>query len=347
MERKSGFNELDAAEGFIQVARGGSFTHAAKSLGKSASTLSRAVMDLEALLGVQLLVRTTRRLHMTEAGALYLMHAEGLLAARRAAHDAVTELTGGIARGHLRVSMPVSVGERLLGPHLPEFRRRYPELRLEVDLSDRNVPLVQGGFDLAIRVGRLADSSLKAQLIGRVPMRLVASPDYLVQHGAPTRPRDIAAHACLSIGPLAGPAEWTFYKKGKVERVVFEGVVHTTSPTLGAQLACAGLGLVRASAWVVAGELRSGSLVEVMTDWSCDEPGERDADGNLQVGVPVYVLFAQGAGTTPPLKSRVFVELIREIVAREVMPAVGKPKRDARESVTPAQQKSRDSRRRP
>ncbi len=149
--RKSEIDELAAAEGFIQVVRAQSFTRAAKALGKNTSSLSRAVAELEAMLGAQLLARTTRRLHLTEAGALYLAHAEALLAARRAAHDAITELTGGIPRGHLRVSMPVSVGERLLAPHLPEFKRRYPELRLEIDLSDRNVALVQGGYDLAGR----------------------------------------------------------------------------------------------------------------------------------------------------------------------------------------------------
>lgn len=310
MSRNNDLDELAAAEAFSQVVRAQSFTRAAKALGRNASTLSRAVAELERVLGAQLLLRTTRRLSLTEAGALYLAHAEQLLAARRAAHDAVAELMGGVPRGHLRVSMPVSVGERLLGPALPEFHRRHPELRLEIDLSDRNVPLVQGGFDLAIRVGRLSDSSLRAQLVGKVPVRLVASPGYLAERGAPARPRDIAAHPCISIGPLAGPIEWPFFRGRKVERVQVEGVVTTTSPPLGAQLACAGLGLLRVPEWVVERELARGELVEVMAGWACDDP----SDG----GVPVWVLYAQGAGVEPPLKSRVFVELVREIVGREV-----------------------------
>lgn len=314
--RKSEIDELAAAEGFIQVVRAQSFTRAAKALGKNTSSVSRSVAELEALLGAQLLARTTRRLHLTEAGALYLTHAEALLAARRAAHDAVTELTGGIPRGHLRVSMPVSVGERLLAPHLPEFQRRHPELRLEIDLSDRNVALVQGGYDLAVRVGRLADSSLRAQLMGRVPVRLVASPGYLAAHGAPARPKDLGAHACIAIGPLAGEVEWPFYRKRKVERVAVGGVVHTTSPSLGARLACDGLGLMRVVEWVVEEELADGRLVEVMTDWSCNAPD----DG----GVPIWVLYAQTAGTEPPLKSRVFVEMMKAVVTREVAPRAGK-----------------------
>ncbi len=319
MTRKSDLDELAAAEGFVQVVRAQSFSRAAKALGKSASTLSRAVMDLEAQLGAQLLARTTRRLSLTEAGSVYLAHAEGLLAARRAAHDAVAELTGGMPRGHLRVSMPVAVGERLLAPHLPWFRRQYPDLRLELDLSDRNVPLVQGGFDLAIRVGRIADSSLKAQVVGRVPIMLVAAPSYLAEHGAPKRPRDLAAHHCISVGPLAGPAEWPFYKRNKIERVLVEGVVHTTNPPLAAQLTVAGMGITRMISWVVLPELERGELVEVMPDWSCDDVTERQGG---QRGIPVYVLYAQGAGTAPPLKSRVFVDMVKDIVAREVMPAV-------------------------
>src|SRR6185369_15331293 len=114
--------------------------------------------------------------------------------------------------------MPVSVGERLLAPHLPELRRRYPELRLELDLSDRNVPLVQGGFDLAIRVGRLADSSLRAQLIAKVPVRLVASPAYLASRGQPRRPVEIRDHDCITLGPMAGPVEWPFYRSGAQRR---------------------------------------------------------------------------------------------------------------------------------
>lgn len=305
---------------FLHVVKANGFTSAGKVLGKSTSSLSRTVAELERQLGAQLLARTTRRLHLTEAGTLYVAHAEGLLAAQRAGRDAISELTGGVPRGHLRISMPVSVGERLLGPAVPELRRRFPELRLELDLSDRNVPLVQGGFDLAIRVGRLADSSLRAQLLGKVAVRLVASPRYLAKHGEPHHPDEIRDHACISLGVLAGTNEWSFHRRGaRPRRVAVEGVIHTTSPTLAAQLATADLGLLRIVDWVIRDELRRGALVEVMTDWSCDDP----AIG----GVPVYAVFAQTAGATPPLKSRVFVEVVKEIMAREVLGPVGRSAR--------------------
>src|SRR5690349_7796012 len=118
-------DELAAAEAFLHVVRANGFTAAAKVLDRSTSSLSRMVAELERHLGAQLLVRTTRRLHLTEAGALYVVHAEALLAAQRAARDAIAELTGGVPRGHLRVTMPVSVGERVLGPHVATLRKRH------------------------------------------------------------------------------------------------------------------------------------------------------------------------------------------------------------------------------
>ncbi len=124
----------------------------------------------------------------------------------------LAELCGGGPRGLLRVSMPVVVGERLLGPHLPAFCARYPDLRLEIDLSDRNIPLVETGFDLAIRVGLLADSILRAQLLGAVPVRLVASPALVKTLGPPSSPADLGSTwPCITLGYGAGPVDWTFW----------------------------------------------------------------------------------------------------------------------------------------
>lgn len=311
---RRGFDELAAAEVFLQVVKARGFTGAGQLLGRSTSTLSRTVAELERQLGAQLLVRTTRRVTLTEAGQLYAHHAEALLATRRAARDAVAELTGGVPRGRLRVSMPVAVGERLLAHHLPELRRRHPELRLEIELSDRNVRLVEGGFDLVIRVGKLADSSLRAQLLGKVPVRIVASPRYLAAHGEPARPLELRERACLTVAQAVGPIEWSFYHRTartRSERIEIEGVVHTTSPMLGVQLACAGQGILRINEWVIREQLARGELVEILRDWSCYRLG----DG----GLPVYVVYAQTASAEPPLKSRVFVELFKQILSAEVV----------------------------
>jgi DNA-binding transcriptional LysR family regulator len=217
--------------------------------------------------------------------------------------------------------MPVSVGERLVAPHLPALRRRHPELRLEIDLSDRNVPLVQGGFDLAIRVGRQSDSSLRAQLLGKVPVRIVASPGYLARHGAPARPLALRDHACLTVAQVVGPVEWGFYHRrarNRSERLEVEGVVHTTSPLLAAQLACADEGILRINEWVISGDLARGDLVEILPEWSC----YRIADG----GQPVYVVYAQTASAEPPLKSRVFVDMLKDILAHEELPSHRAPR---------------------
>jgi DNA-binding transcriptional LysR family regulator len=334
--RKNELDELSAAELFLRVVQAGSFTKAAKTVGRSASTLSRAVSDLEAHVGAQLLARTTRRLHVTEAGSLYAAHAEQLLAARRAAHDAVAELTGGVPRGLLRVSMPVPVGERLLAPHLPAFRAQYPDLRLAIDLSDRNVALVEGGFDLAIRVGRFADSSLRAHFLGKIPVRLVASPSYLRARGTPKRPGDLARHTCIVTGPIGGAVEWPFAKRGVRTRVSIEGAVQTTSPTLAARLAVAGLGITRATEWVIREDLQRGRLVPLLADWASDDPNDH-ADG-----LPVFVLYAQAAGVDLPLKSRVFVELVKRVMATEVLPPTTSARKVAsRDEARPRAQRRR------
>lgn len=169
---------------------------------------------------------------------------------------------------------------------------------------------MEEGFDLAIRVGRAPDSSLRALLLGRVPVRLVASPSYLRARGAPARPRELARHDCIAVGPHPGPAEWTFYRRGRRERVTVDPALQTTSPTLAAQAATSGLGIVRTTEWLVRDEVRRGALVEVMGGWSCDRP-ERG-------GVPVYVGYAQAASASPPRRSRAFVELLKSIVAEEV-----------------------------
>lgn len=307
---RNDFNELAAATVFLQVVKARGFANAARAIGKSPSALTRAVAELERQLGTALLTRTTRRIHLTEAGALYVQHAEAMLAAQRQAHDAVSALTGGRPRGHLRVSMPTVVGERLLGPRLGEFHARCPELVLELDLADRVVPLVQGGFDLALRVGRLADSAQRAQRLVDVSQVLVASPGYLARAGAPREPADLLVHPCITQRQLAGPVEWRLYREDQVVALAVSGWLGTTSATLVEQAAVAGHGIARISAWVARESLRSGRLVRVLLDWSCHDPREED--------VGLHVVYAQGAGVDIPLKSRVFVAWVKEIVGGEV-----------------------------
>lgn len=306
---RNDFNELQAAAIFVQVLAAGSFTAAARASGKSPSTLTRAVAELERHVGASLLTRTTRRLHLTEAGALYRQHAEVMLAARQQAHEAVTALSGGVPRGHLRISLPVVVGERLLGPHLSRFHRQYPELHLQLDLADRVVALVPGGFDLSLRVGRLADSTLRAQRIADVEQVLVASPGLLARTGTPSTPAELAALPLIVQRQLAGPVQWSLYRGEEVVRLPVDGWLGTSSTTLALSQAEAGNGVARMSEWVAREALRDGRLVRLLPDWSCHDPREE--------GVGLHAVYAQGAGMEIPLKSRVFVEFVKQVMREE------------------------------
>jgi len=299
---RNDINELHAADIFCRIVRAGSFANAARSLGVNPSTLTRTLRDLETILGAQLLTRTTRRINLTEAGSLYLQHAESMLAISRDAREAIATISGGIPRGHLRVSMPVMVGERILGPNLHRFHEQFPELHLELDLSDRTMPLVEGGFDLGLRIGRLKDSSLRARRLTTVQRVLVASPVYLEKYGHPASPADLAKHACITLGQLAGGVHWKFWNNQQMTTYTTQGWLHCTSPALALTLVLKGQGILRLPSWAAFEGLRENKLAIVLPDWSCNDP--------LNGGPGLYALYTQGAGNVIPLKSRVFVDFV-------------------------------------
>lgn len=189
-------DRLAILQTFVTVAETGSFTTAAERLGLSRAMTSRHVQTLEDRLGVRLLQRTTRRVSPTEAGLGYLERARRLLADFE---EAETEVRGERAapRGTLRVNAPVSFGRTHLAGALPGFLARYPDLTVEVTVNDRVVDLIEEGFDVAIRIGRLGDSSLVARRLGTVGTRMAASPGYLARRGAPSTPGDLAGHDCI------------------------------------------------------------------------------------------------------------------------------------------------------
>ncbi len=303
------FNELQAASLFLQVVQAGSFANASRANGRSPSTLTRAVADLEQYLGAQLLSRTTRRIKLTEAGQLYQQYAQSMLSTSRQAQEALGLLSGGVPRGHLRVTMPIVVGEKLLGPALGRFHALYPELQLELEVSDRLIALVQAGFDLALRVGRLPDSSLRAQRLGDVQLVLVASPAFIAQHGQPEHPRQLPDFPCLVQRQLGGPVAWSFFRGEEAQQIRAEGWLATTSAALAMQQALAGLGIARLSAWMAREALAQGRLTQLLPDWACHDPRAE--------GVGLHVVYAQGAGMEIPLKSRVFVDFIKTLMVEQ------------------------------
>lgn len=258
-------DQLAALNAFVATVESGGFSQAARRLGVSKSLLSRQVAHLEAELGVRLLQRTTRRLSPTEAGELYFQRAQRILLDLEEAASEVGQLQTA-PRGKLRVSAPMSFGVLHLTPALPSFLAACPELELELSLSDRFVDLIEEGVDVAVRIGRLSDSSLIARHVAPIRRAVCASPAYLARCGTPTLPNDLAAHACLShIG--MGPAEWRFAIGGKLETVRVQSRLSAGNGEALRILALAGLGLVYLPTFFVGDDLRSGALVSVLEDY--------------------------------------------------------------------------------
>jgi DNA-binding transcriptional LysR family regulator len=189
-------DRLDAMRAFVTVVAEGSFTRAAERLTLSPQLVSKYVSQLEQHLGVRLLNRTTRRLHLTEAGAAYRQRAQQVLAEIDDMESELGELQTQ-ARGRLHISAPVSFAIRHLAPLINDFQRAHPAVDIDLQLNDRKVDIVEEGFDIALRIGRLKSSSLIARRIAPVRLVLCASPEYLARHGTPEHPRDLAGHRFL------------------------------------------------------------------------------------------------------------------------------------------------------
>jgi DNA-binding transcriptional LysR family regulator len=249
---------------FVRIARLGSISAAARDLSVTPAGASARLATFEKGLGARLLHRTTRQATLTEDGLAFLPHAEHVLDAAEAARAALGREQA-TPRGTLRVAAPGSFARMHIVPGLPDFCGRYPDLVLDLRISDSVVDLVEGAFDVAVRYAELGDSSFVARRLAPDRRVLVASPEYLRRRGRPKTPDDLAEHACLVVGTLD---LWTFQgADGKP-------IVRRVSPTLrindgGAvrDAACAGLGLALMATWCAADELRSGSLVPILSEY--------------------------------------------------------------------------------
>jgi len=212
----SRFDELHT---FVAVVEAASFSAAAERLGLAKSAVSRRISELEGRLGAQLLNRTTRRISLTDAGREFYERAQRLLSDLEEAEQSV--IAGQAAlRGRLRLAAPLSFGLLHLAPALDAFLAEHPELVLDLDLDDRRINLVEEGFDLALRIGELADSSLVARALAPIRMQLCASAEYVQRHGLPRQPSDLAAHAGLVYGNVPEAQQWRFIESGGKSHVV-------------------------------------------------------------------------------------------------------------------------------
>lgn len=260
-------DRLTAMAVFAEVVETRSFSAAASRLGLSTSTASKYVAHLERHLGVRLLHRTTRRVSLTEAGAAFYERATRIVGEMEDAETTVSRLRG-TPRGVLRVNAPTSFGTLHLAPAIPVFLARYPEVRVDASLDDRVVDLVEGGFDVAVRVARsLPDSSLVARRLA--PNRLVvcAAPPYWKAHGKPRTPADLAHHVCLRYTHLTTQA-WGFHGPRGEESVVVSGSLQANNGEVLAAAAVAGLGVAHLPSFIVGPALAAGALEPALDDYA-------------------------------------------------------------------------------
>jgi DNA-binding transcriptional LysR family regulator len=258
------FEDLQA---FVAVVEAGSFTAAADRLGMAKSAISRRMTALESRLGVQLLQRTTRRLNLTDTGRSFYERSARILADLEEAEAAVHQEHGEL-RGVLRVALPLSFGTRHMCGPIAEFASLHPKVTFDLDLNDRRVDLVREGADLALRIGRLEDSSLIARRLFDSHTVVCASPDYLAQHGQPQTPEELRDHKCLVYGNLADPARWAARDANDVEHAVdVHAVLTSTSGDFLSQLAANGMGIVIQPTFIAGDLIKSGDLVPILTDY--------------------------------------------------------------------------------
>jgi len=246
---------------FVAVAELQSFTKAAKQLGISVAQVSRNIAELEAMLAIKLLYRSTRSVSLTEEGLLYLQHCRHLVASLEEANRTLANLKAS-PRGQIKLTAPVFYGETRIAPLLHDFMQQYPDTELDLQLTNNKLDLVQGGFDLAIRLGTLESSSLIARKLASRTQYVVASPAYLVKHGTPQNLADLTQHQCLT-GTVA---QWRFMLQGKLVPFKPQGRIVCNSGVALMDAALKGLGLVQLPDYYVGSKLQSGELVAVLNE---------------------------------------------------------------------------------
>lgn len=286
---------LEQIEAFAAVAENGGFAAAARALGRDASVISRRLDALEARLGVRLLSRTTRRVALTETGISYLRRVQAILAEMSAAD---VEAAEGSAepRGLLRLSMPATFARLWVAPWLPDFLKMHPQVRMELHHGDRFVDLVSEGFDAAIRLGVLQDSSLIVRRVVGFETILCASPAYIAANGAPERPQELERHACIG---LALPQLWPDWRLRRGEEQVSVRVSGPIVSDEGGSMTVAGIngaGIMVASEWSIGTDLAAGRLVRVLPEWRYDWTSS------------VHIVMPPGKFV--PAKTRAFIERV-------------------------------------
>jgi DNA-binding transcriptional LysR family regulator len=299
-------DRLDAMSVLVAVVESGSFSGASRKLRAPLPTVSRKVAELEARLNVQLLVRSTRKLSLTDAGATYVAACKRIL---EQVAEAERAASGEYAapRGELIVAAPIVFGRLHVLPPVNEFLKAYPEIDVRLMLSDRNVHLIDDHIDLAVRIGELADSSMVATRVGEVRRVVCASPGYLASVGTPKVPEDLSALACITFDILASATAWTFSDPGsrREQTVPIHSRLSVNTAEAAVDAAIAGVGVTRVLSYQAANSVADGKLTILLSAYEPEPP-------------PINVVYAEQ--TVLPHKMRAFLDFVvprlRERAAR-------------------------------
>jgi LysR family transcriptional regulator, transcriptional activator for dmlA len=295
---------------FARVAAVQNLSAVGGELGLTPGTISKRIQALEDELSARLFDRTTRSIRITEEGSAFLGHVERILSEIEAARASVDDKVSK-PKGRLKIAAPACLGRRYVAPALCEFVRAFPEIDVQIDLLDRQVNLQEDGYDVAIRTGELADSSLIAKRLAPDRHVIVASPAYVARAGRPLEPGDLARHDCLMLGECR---QWSFNKNGAESTVRVGGPLRSNDGELLCRAAVDGLGLIRASELEVACEQRSGKLVQVLAEYE------------VATNAALWALYPSAKHVLPRMRALLdfLADWFRDAGTRGRTPAVGK-----------------------
>lgn len=294
-------SELSNVALFVRVVEDGSFSAAARFLGMMPSSISRQISQLETELGTRLFHRTTRRQHLTEAGEIYLQHAQRIVADLDAAKLAISQLAQNPS-GCLNVAIEADFANVYIAPILADFLKLYPEIQIRFLMNTKVVDLIDSGIDIAIRIGKLDDSSLYVRKIANYQAIICASPDYLKRHGTPAHPDELNSHNCLSFNIQRRKIYWGFEVNGETKNIEINGKINANNLLFLKSSAVSGVGIVNLPIWMAQDEIQQKRLVPILEEFALNPSS-----------VPIQAVFAHNRHLAP--KVRAFIDYLVEQLA--------------------------------